>query len=141
MRAVSSDKHHEARGLFLPPSDAGLATEVLAHFVDAASDRFDQRLARMPLDDDQRRELKFWQRQSLAALGHYAAVAIPGAMAAVAAGRGDALESVEAAERIWDTASTATTTASGIQEPHQSISTLEQRRLVVAAKLACAGAS
>lgn len=110
-------------------SDARLAAEILAQFTDSASARFDQALGAMPLDDDQRRELKYWQRQSLAAQRQYAAIALPGAFAAVAAARQDALDSAEAAARTWADARSALSA-----EPAQI--TLELRRRSVAARLA-----
>lgn len=79
-----------------------LADEILAQFSDSASARFDQSLAAMPLDESQRRELRYWQRQSLASLRQYAAVALPGALAAVTAAHSEATASLDAAGRTWD---------------------------------------
>lgn len=109
--------------------DARLAADVLAQFTDAASARFDDALAALPLDEAQRRELKYWQRQSLAALRQYAASALPGVLAAVAEAQQDALDAVEAAARAWAEVGPAAG-AQPVQDP------LELRRRTVAARLA-----
>jgi hypothetical protein len=112
----------------LPASDARLAAEILAQFRDAATVHFDEVLATMPLDDAQRRELRYWQRQSLSALRDYAAVALPAALTAVAAAQQDTLAAVDAAARTW--ADSGPAAAEAPTDP------LELRRRSVAARLA-----
>ncbi|MEO6714003.1 MAG: hypothetical protein ABIM89_11315 [Mycobacteriales bacterium] len=120
--------------------DERLAAEILAHFTETASARFDDSLAAMPLDDVQRRELRFWQRQSLRALRQYAAGALPGALAAMSAAQQETNESLEAAAKAWaatqvarePAAEESPVGAAGAVEPDH----LELRRRTVAARLA-----
>jgi hypothetical protein len=131
----------------VPADDVRLADEILAQFTDAASARFDQALGSMPLDDSRRRELKYWQRQSLAALRQYAAVALPGAIAAVTAAQSDALASLEAAGRTWADARAEPVEVRllAVSNPEEPVpntdegeepNSLEVRRRTVAARLA-----
>ncbi len=78
-----------------------LATEILAQFTDTASARFDDVLASLTIDELHRRELKYWQRQSLASVRQFAAHALPAALSAVATAQQDALDAVAAAESSW----------------------------------------
>lgn len=131
-----------------------LAAEILAQFTDAASVHFDHSLAQMPLDDAQQRELRYWQRQSLAVLREFAAAALPGALDAVTAARRDAMDSLAAAVRTWDErgATAAPPTSTGVapdpagapapadaatgQPAATNADLLEVRRRSVAARLA-----
>jgi hypothetical protein len=119
-----------------------LADEILAQFSDTASARFDQSLAAMPLDESQRRELRYWQRQSLASLRQYAAVALPGALAAVAAAHSEATASLDAAGRTWEgrrdpaEADTLADHYAAVAGPLIEPDSLELRRRSVAARLA-----
>jgi hypothetical protein len=133
----------------VPADDVRLADDILAQFSDTASTRFDHSLAGMPLDDDQRRELRYWQRQSVAAFRQYAAVALPGALAAVAAAESEALASLEAAGTTWTETRPQTASirmlvevpAEPSEQPPQAEKpeepdSLELRRRTVAARLA-----
>lgn len=137
---------HDKRGISVRADDVRLADDILARFSDTASTRFDDSLAAMPLDDAQRRELRYWQRQSLAAFRQYAAVALPGALAAVAAAESEALASLEAAGLTWTETRAQTTSirmlvempAEPSEQPPQAEEpdSLELRRRTVAARLA-----
>jgi hypothetical protein len=113
--------------------DTRLASEILAQFTDTASAHFDTSLDAMPLDEQQRRELRFWQRQSLAALREYAASALPGALAVLSAAQADVHESLQAAARTWAESGPASAAEPAVAALPD---TLEQRRLTVAARLA-----
>ncbi|MEP7055338.1 MAG: hypothetical protein ABI912_08835 [Actinomycetota bacterium] len=126
----------------MPADDVRVADEILAQFTDSASARFDQSLGGMPLDETQRRELRYWQRQSLASLRQYAAVAVPGALAAISAAQSEAKASLEDAGSAWAEAHPA-----GIDEGDALLldesafeptppDSLELRRRSVAARLA-----
>lgn len=123
----------------MPPPDPRLAAEILAQFTDSASSRFDASLARMPLDEAQQRELRYWQRQSLVALRQYAAVAVPAVLAAVAAAQQDAGDAFESAARAWDEPQRPDVGSPPLEEAKPSPDhpdTLELRRRSVAARLA-----
>lgn len=132
------------------PVDSRFALEVLAQFPDPASARFDAALARTPLDDEQRRELRYWHRQSLLDLRQYAVSALPGALVAVGVAQQESLEAAAAAEAAWDdraiqpamTTDVAATGETGVLAGPLGaggpapVDTLELRRRIVAAKLA-----
>ena len=132
------------------PVDSRFALEVLAQFPDPASARFDAALARTSLDDEQRRELRYWQRQSLLDLRQYAASALPGALVAVGAAQQESLDAAAAAEAAWDdraiqpimTTDVAAAGETGVLAGPVGaggpalVDTLELRRRIVAAKLA-----
>lgn len=126
--------------------DERFAIEVLAQFSDPACTRFDSALAAMPLDDAQRRELRYWQRQSLTDLRIFAAAALPGAIAAVASARDDAMTAAATAVAAWDDRPAAvhpelpvrvgTAVPAAGSELDPQVDTLEIRRRTVAARLA-----
>lgn len=113
-------------------SESQFAAEILAQYTDTASAHFDEALGALVIDEAQRRELRYWQRQSLAALRQYAGVALPGALAAVATAKQEALDSVAAAAQVW--AAARPTTAADATE--STPDPLELRRRSVAARLA-----
>jgi hypothetical protein len=86
---------------FVYDAHVRLAREVLAQFDDTATARFDDVLARLPIDEMDRRELKYWQRQSLATVREFAALALPAALSAVATAQQDTVDAIAAAERSW----------------------------------------
>lgn len=85
-------------------NESSLIWETLRDYDDVAGRRFDEALAVMPLSDLQRRELRFWQRQSMEALRQYAARAVPAALSAVQQAQQEADELVSRAASAWERA-------------------------------------
>jgi hypothetical protein len=87
--------------------DSNLAWEAFRHYDDVAGRRFDEALAAMPLSALQRRELRFWHRQSMEALRLYAARALPAALSNIDGAQEEADELVARAGASWQRAASA----------------------------------
>jgi hypothetical protein len=87
--------------------DSSLAWEAFRHYDDVAGRRFDEALAAMPLTALQRRELRFWHRQSMDALRLFSARALPAALSNIDLAQQEADELVARAAASWQRAATA----------------------------------
>lgn len=93
------------------PSEAAyaeLVAAVLALRADAASERFDTLLAELTtsglLDHAAARELRWWQRESVRAVGDHLVETVPVSLVALDQARAAALEATLMADRAWNLA-------------------------------------
>lgn len=90
------------------PSEAAyaeLVAAVLALRADPASERFDALLAELTaaglLDPATARELRWWQRESVRAVGDHLVETVPASLVALDQARGAALDATAMAEQAW----------------------------------------
>ncbi len=81
--------------------DAGLAWDLLQRYHDPASEQFDAVLAAAGVDSDTARALRFWQRESVANVKHYAAQALPAVLNALTTAATDTREATDRAADAW----------------------------------------
>ncbi len=119
--------------------DAGLAWDVLARYDDPATPQFDAVLAAAGLDPETTRALRFWQRESVASVRHYAAHALPAVLGTLATANADARDATERAATAWRGAQPDVPREPALvvvlPEPPESGELTEQRRRTVAARL------
>lgn len=91
-----------------PPSEAAyaeLVAAVLTLRADAASDRFDAVLAELTagglLDPAAARELRWWQRESVRAVGDHLVDTVPASLVALDRAKAAAVEATAMADQAW----------------------------------------
>ena len=94
-----------------PPSEAAyadLVAAVLTLRADAASDRFDAVLAELTagglLDPAAARELRWWQRESVRAVGDHLVDTVPASLVALDRSKAAAVEATAMADQAWSLA-------------------------------------
>ena len=121
-------------------NDANLAWEILHRYADPASAEFDAVLAQADLPDDVRRALRFWQRESVAAVKQFAAESLPAVFSAIDAAQSGAAESARKSGAAFagePRATVRTIRLPDVPAPDDATpSPLEERRRTVAVRLA-----